>query len=321
MRRKCVAWKALVGTLLLSAAASAGVRIDAIPQRPSPGQIFRVRVAGAAPKGALELRLGPRAFSLWPDGEAGWEGFAALDRDETAPSRELFVVDVFPQGEQLLGIAEVSVEPREYGIQELKVDEAMVTLSPAAAQRAERENTVIRAVLAARSAERLWSPPFVAPTPGEVSGPFGVRRVFNGKPKNYHNGLDIAAPRGASVTASAAGRVALVGNYFYTGNTVLVDHGLGLYTAYFHMDSAAVVDGERVEAGTVLGLVGSTGRSTGPHLHWGVYLAGVRVDPLSLVAAAQDTSAPVSATRTAQAPQTPGNDDGKALDSAARPSK
>ncbi|MBI5015150.1 MAG: M23 family metallopeptidase [Deltaproteobacteria bacterium] len=278
-----VVGQALAGVLLLTGSVAGALRIETTPSRPSPGQLFWVTVAGAATHGSLELRLGARAFALWADGRAGWEGFAVLDRDESAASREFFVVDTFPAGEQLVGVGEIGVEPRDYGSQEVKVDESMVTLSPSDQERADRENALIRSVLATRSPERLWSAAFVVPTPGEITGPFGVRRIYNGKPKGYHNGVDIAAARGAPVTASAAGRVALVGDYFYTGNTVLVDHGLGLYTAYFHMDSAAVVEGERVETGTILGLVGSTGRSTGPHLHWGVYLSGARADPGSLL--------------------------------------
>jgi murein DD-endopeptidase MepM/ murein hydrolase activator NlpD len=304
---------AVVGMLFLAGSALGAPRIEVTPQRPSPGQLFRVRVADAVPQGSMEVRLGARSFALWPTAEGSWEGFAALDRDEAAPAREFFLVDAFPEGERLLGIAEVPVESREYGIQQLKVDEGMVTLSPADEQRAERENMVIRAALAVRSAGRLWSPPFALPVPGEISGPFGVRRVFNGKPKSYHNGVDIAAARGTPVTVSASGRVALVGDYFYTGNTVLVDHGLGLYTAYFHMDSATVVEGERVEAGTVLGLVGSTGRSTGPHLHWGVYLSGVRVDPLSLLGLTGTPAGPL--------PSATANREGKALDSMGGPFK
>ncbi|MEW6487154.1 MAG: M23 family metallopeptidase, partial [Thermodesulfobacteriota bacterium] len=147
----------------------------------------------------------------------------------------------------------------------------------------DREAVRIRAALAGRSDRRLWEGSFRVPAEGPVSSPFGVRRIYNDKPRGYHGGLDIAAPRGAPVLAGAAGRVALAGDFFYTGNTVFLDHGLGLFTAYFHLDSLAVEDGEAVAAGQLVGRVGSTGRSTGPHLHWGVYVSGLRADPLSLL--------------------------------------
>ena len=284
-----IRWMAILLTmgagLSIAATAHARLRVTVEPSSPAPAQVFRVRAEGEASKSgsSVELRLGGHVFALWPVGAGAWEGLAVLDRDETAGLKELLVVAVGPDGEALLSVEELTVAERDYGVQELKVDERMVTLSPEDEKRAERENRLIRSVLAGVSRERLWSLPFSYPVPGKISGPFGVRRVFNGKPRNYHGGIDMAAPRGAPVVAAAGGRVALTGNFFFTGNTVLLDHGFGLFTAYFHMDSVAVVEGEAVEPGVVLGLVGSTGRSTGPHLHWSVYVAGVRADPVSLV--------------------------------------
>lgn len=274
----------VVASLAAAPAAGAGLRVETRPASPAPAQLFQVRVeAGDRDPGtAPELRIGGRTFPLWAGGE-GWEGLAVLDRDTATGVQELSVIARAAEGERLLGTAEIAVGRRDYGVQELRVDERMVTLSPEDAERAERENRLIRSVLAAVTRERFWAGPFAVPVPGAVTGPFGVRRVFNGKPKNYHGGVDIGARRGAQVEASAAGRVALVGDYFYTGNTVFLDHGFGLYTAYFHMESVAVAEGDKVETGAVLGRVGSTGRSTGPHLHWGVYLSGLRVDPTSLV--------------------------------------
>jgi murein DD-endopeptidase MepM/ murein hydrolase activator NlpD len=200
-------------------------------------------------------------------------------------------MDVDPAGETLAGVHELQIRSRDYGVQNISVDESMVTLSAHNQKRVDMENATILAVLAQRSPDRLWSTPFKMPVPGDITGPFGVRRVYNGKPKGYHNGVDISAPRGTPVTAPAGGRVVLVGDYFMTGRTVVLDHGLGLHTAYFHMDSAAVVEGEVLEAGAVVGLVGSTGRSTGAHLHWGVYVSGVRGDPESML----DASAGIAA--------------------------
>ncbi|MBI5442025.1 MAG: M23 family metallopeptidase [Deltaproteobacteria bacterium] len=282
----------LVFCLGLCAAAAGGAeegekfRIEVRPPRPGPGQMAQVRaLAGELqPAEVLEARLCGRSFPLWKTAEGSWEGLVSLDRDEKSGARELSVVALGKEGERLLGSSPIEVGEREYGIQQLSVDEGMVTLSPENEARAERENKLIRTVLAERTADRFWSFPFLVPAQGHVSGPFGVRRVYNGKPKSYHGGTDIAAPKGAPVTATAAGRVALVGDFYYTGLTALVDHGCGLYSAYFHMSALKVAQGDRVEAGQLLGLVGSTGRSTGPHLHWGMYLSGLRVDPESVTA-------------------------------------
>lgn len=120
---------------------------------------------------------------------------------------------------------------------------------------------------------------FSAPADGRLSSRFGLRRIFNGLPRNPHNGLDFAAPSGAPVRAPAAGTVVDAGDYFFNGQTVFVDHGQGLVSAYMHLSRIDVKTGQVVARGERLGAVGATGRSTGPHLHWTVILNGTPVDP------------------------------------------
>lgn len=281
--KRTTAIAAAIALCLTAAGARAAVRIETSPARPAPGEAFWVQVLGKTGAGPLEVRFGGHTFALWR-GASGWEGLAAVDRDEAPGTKELLVVDRSPETGAAPVAAEVRVEERHYAEQHLKVNERMVTLSPEDQARAAREGREIREALAGRTASQRWEVPFRVPLEGRVSSGFGVRRFYNGKPKGYHGGLDLAAPRGTPVHASAAGTVALVGDYFYTGHTVFLDHGYGFFTAYFHMDSVDVVAGQAVDAGDRLGRVGSTGRSTGPHLHWAAYLAGVRVDPQSLVA-------------------------------------
>ena len=272
-------------------AALAGPRVGVIPEGPSPGELFRVEVRGAGSHAEMEARFDGHSFPLWDRGDGLWEGLVVVDRDRAPGPVEMLLVDRTDGKDELVALSEVSVRRREYPVQRLTVAESMVTLSPEDQERAAREAALIREALSRRTPRRLWAPPALIPADGPVSGAFGVRRVYNGKPRGYHGGLDIAAPRGAPVHATAAGVVALVGNFFYTGHTVFVDHGMGLLTAYFHLDSAVLSEGEAVAAGDLVGRVGSTGRSTGPHLHWGVYLAGTRADPLSLVRATRTTGA------------------------------
>jgi murein DD-endopeptidase MepM/ murein hydrolase activator NlpD len=120
--------------------------------------------------------------------------------------------------------------------------------------------------------------------PGQEPGTgFGARRIINGKPRSPHSGVDYAAERGTPVVASNGGRVALVADFFFPGRLVVVDHGLGLYTLYFHLDSVAVTDGETIDRGQRLGTVGATGRATGPHLHFGAQVGAARIDPAALL--------------------------------------
>jgi murein DD-endopeptidase MepM/ murein hydrolase activator NlpD len=134
-----------------------------------------------------------------------------------------------------------------------------------------------------------WKDVFAVPVKGKISGHFGNRRVFNGVPKNPHTGTDIAAPEGTPVKAAADGVVVLSGGpYFYSGNIVILDHGNDLKTIYMHLKDFSVSVGERVAKGQTLGLVGHTGRATGPHLHWGASIGNVRVRPHALAAQSQD---------------------------------
>ena len=257
--------------------------VELAPPQPAPGEVFRVTVHGVDGGDAVRATFGDREFALWQLSGTTWEGLAAVDRDR-APGEAPLQLSLLRQGQrQPLVAMTVTVVPREYPEQHLRVREGMVNLSPEDQERASRENRLIRKVLGHRSVERFWQAPFAMPLSGPITSAFGVRRVYNGTPRGYHSGLDIAAPLGTPVHASGNGTVVLVGDYFYTGNTVFVDHGLGLYTAYFHLDTVAVREDQRVAASGELGQVGSTGRSTGPHLHWGVYLSGRKADPLSLL--------------------------------------
>jgi murein DD-endopeptidase MepM/ murein hydrolase activator NlpD len=171
-----------------------------------------------------------------------------------------------------------------YPVQRLTLPRKFDELDAATLARIQQEQAVLSRLWETVTPDRRWQGPFRVPL--ESAAPpngFGVRRIINGEPRAPHTGADFSAPAGTPVMASNAGTVALVAEQFFSGRTVILDHGLGLYTMYFHLQECLVREGQRVAPGEVIGRVGSTGRATGPHLHWGVRLNGARIDPEALV--------------------------------------
>ncbi|MDD5475104.1 MAG: M23 family metallopeptidase [Syntrophales bacterium] len=164
----------------------------------------------------------------------------------------------------------------------LSVDPRFTSPSPEEAARIEIERKMLAEIYAKYHACWIGSGDFVIPLEGSVSSPFGVKRLFNDVVHSRHRGIDLRSATGDPVRAANRGIVVFAGSLFYAGNTVIVDHGMSLFTVYCHLSKISVKEGEMIEKGATIGMVGATGRATGPHLHWGVRLAGLNVDPLSL---------------------------------------
>ena len=199
----------------------------------------------------------------------------AFGRDEKAPQ----TLEIDGRSYSL------EVEPTKWDIQNLKgVPPRKVTPSDSDLEAIELERKLMRAALRQLNESEAWRSGFIKPVEGRISGQFGGQRIMNKIPKNPHQGMDIAAKEGTEVKASADGEVVLAyPDLFYSGNVVVIDHGFGLQTIYAHLKEMKCKRGDKVKQGDVIGLVGKTGRVTGPHLHWGASLRNIRFNPQSLL--------------------------------------
>lgn len=188
----------------------------------------------------------------------------------------------------------IAVAPRRYAVQHISgIAQRYVEPPPEVMQRLEREYFLVRKARAAMSEQPFWRTGFIWPAMGRISGVFGSQRIINGKPLRPHYGLDIAAPTGTPIRAAAAGIVTLAeDDLYFSGRTVIIDHGLGVSTLYIHMSARRVQLGERVRQGQVIGAIGSTGRSSGPHLHWGLNWGQDYLDPATVVGPMPGTAKP-----------------------------
>jgi len=255
-----------------------------------PGEILEITVRSTVPLAAIAVTLGDRPVPVWRDSPTTWRGLAGLDVEQAPGPIELKAGGTPDKAPPLTKTVTLQVEPAAFVERTLTVAPRFVDPPASALPRIEREAKQLRAIYDTVSTDRTPGP-FVAPVPHRRSSPFGARSIFNGVPRERHGGLDFASPAGAEIRAPAAGRVVLVAPLYFTGNTVVIDHGRGLYSVLAHMQRTLVRPGQVVLQGARLGTVGMTGRATGPHLHWTVRLGGSRIDP----AAVLDVLGPVPA--------------------------
>jgi len=176
-----------------------------------------------------------------------------------------------------------TVEDREYLAEMLKVDPKKIKLSPKAEARVLKEQEVLNKIYASSVPLFLFSQPFIQPMSSVVTSVYGTKRVYNKKKKGQHLGIDYRAAIGDNVPAANAGKVVFSGDLFYTGWTVIIDHGVDIFTVYGHLSKTKVEAGQMVKKGDLIGLSGNTGRTSGPHLHWGVKVQGQYIDGLVLI--------------------------------------
>ena len=241
-----------------------------------PGGVARLALgpANAAPQAFTEVGGEPVPVLVQGDAIA-WTALVGIPLAAPLGPAQLRVVPAEGSAHDL----GYTVAPKKYQEQRLTVAPRTVDLSPEDNARYERERAHQQQVMATFTTPLPGTLRMRAPVPGRRSSSFGLRRVFNGQPRNPHSGMDIAAPTGTPVVAPLPGRVIDTGDYFFNGGTVWLDHGGGLLTMYCHLSRIGVQVGQALGTGEPLGDVGATGRVTGPHLHWGVMLNRCMVDP------------------------------------------
>jgi hypothetical protein len=258
--------------------------VSHLPAKVGPGDAVLIAIKTAEPLSSLSGRAFGRPFTAFR-GEPGGTWYALVGIDlATAAQKHVVAIEAQTVSRHVMRTTyQLTVVPKTFGVRRLKVPAKFVTPPASALERIAREQKRLAAVYAASSGARLWAGPFEQPTDGAPVSLFGVRSDFNGKRGTPHRGTDFAGETGAPVRSPNAGRVVLAGDLYYTGNTVIVDHGLGLFSVLAHLSRIDVGEGDSVAKGALVGAVGATGRVTGPHLHWSVRIGPVSVDPLSLL--------------------------------------
>jgi murein DD-endopeptidase MepM/ murein hydrolase activator NlpD len=260
------------------------LRVEIFPKVIKQGEAYLVRAAGPPSVKSISGEFqGKKFFLASAAGSGRFDALIGVDLDSKPGKYDLKVEGTDGGGKVFSKSIPLKIEKNDFTVQKLTLPKSMVDLDPKTLERVNRESARVRKVFAGVREEKLWKGPFVRPLEGEVSGAFGVRRVINGQNKSPHSGIDLRAEAGTPVSACNDGIAALVDDLFFSGKTVVLDHGWGLYSMYFHLSEAGVSAGDKLRTGDTLGRVGSTGRSTGPHLHWGMILRGARVDPLSFL--------------------------------------
>ncbi|MCH9053360.1 MAG: M23 family metallopeptidase [Proteobacteria bacterium] len=265
--------------------AVAGASLVLAAGAPTPSAAGGINLEGIAIQGSLMIGRVEVGAKLWLDDvpvPVARNGEFLLGFGRNA-GREAHIKVTFPGGRTASRL--LNIEQREFEIERIDgLEPKKVTPSPEDLDRIRAEKALINKARALFTEESYFRSGFIWPVQGRVSGVYGSQRVLNGEARAPHLGVDIAAPKGSLVVASADGVVSLAYNgMFFSGNVMVIDHGLGLGTIYAHLERLLVKEGQKVEQGQPIGTVGATGRVTGPHLHWGVNLFRVGLDPALLV--------------------------------------
>jgi murein DD-endopeptidase MepM/ murein hydrolase activator NlpD len=259
-----------------------GLAITTAARSSQPGGVVVLTIVTGARADAVRVRAFDRDMPALRVDPLRWRALVGIDLDVRA-GRYPIAVEAMADSTPLRATYGLVVRPRQFPTRTLKVDEAFVNPPPGVTGRIAREARELEDLWQHSPRESRWSDGFVRPVPHAANSRFGARSIYNGRPRSQHGGADFLSPAGTPVDAPNAAQVVLARDLYFLGQTVVLDHGQGVFSILAHLSSIDVHEGGSVEAGQTVGRVGATGRVTGPHLHWAVRVAGARVDPLAMV--------------------------------------
>ena len=246
------------------------------------GGVVKINVSGSDISG-VKGSVSNKELLFFLNEHGSYSALLGVDLEEKSSTIEIIISARNRAGEPSEKQVVLRVREKAFPKEEISVPVSFDRIDEATRKRIEREQARLARLWTVSSSQRLWEGGFLIPVPGEVTSRFGLRRVVNGQARAPHSGVDFRAPLGTEIIAANHGRVALRDDFFFSGRSIVLDHGGGLYTEYFHLSEFRVGEGQQVRKGDLIGLAGMTGRVTGPNLHWAVRLNGARVDPFQLL--------------------------------------
>ncbi len=259
------------------------ITVDLQTRALAPGELLVFTIAAAPTVEELRVSVLGRTVPVFAIAEGRYQALAGIDLEQK-PGRFTATVSGTERGQPVRAARPFVIAAKTFPTRNLTVLPDYVNPPPDVMGRINRDSELLRETYAKSAATRQWAEPFVRPVTQAANSVFGSRSVYNGQPRSPHAGADFLSPAGTPIHAPNAGRVAVARDLYFTGNTVIIDHGLGVFSVLAHLSKIDVQEGDQITAGQTVGLVGATGRVTGPHLHWGVLVNGARVDPLSVLA-------------------------------------
>jgi len=264
-----------------------GVTVELICRAFEPGEVIVVAIKDDPSVEVAWIRFLERRYPMGKsETSSGLLAFIGLDLGLGPGSYEMEIFIDKALGEREYIKKQISILAKEFPLKKLWVDEKFVTPPPEFHERIRREGEILKVIYGITTEQWLGKGLFILPSSGKAMPNFGERRIFNNKPRSSHKGIDIKVPYGTPVKASNSGRIVLASDLYFAGKTVIIDHGMSVFTMYCHFSKIRVKRDKLVKKGEIIGEIGATGRVTGPHLHWGVKVSEISVDPFSILSLA-----------------------------------